>query len=78
MQTVSNPLYRALGGGQMPGPFGNMQRMMQQFQQFKNSFQGDPKQAVMNMVNSGQISQQQLNQAQQMAKQFQQMMGGMK
>lgn len=75
---MANPLYGALGGGQMPGPFGNFQRMMQQFNQFRNTFKGDPKQTVMNMVNSGQISQAQLNQAQQMARQFQQMMGGMK
>ena len=76
---MSNPLFNALGGGmQMPGPFGNFQQMMQQFQQFKSTFQGDPKQTVMNMVNSGRISQEQLNQAQQMARQFQQMMSGMK
>ena len=75
---MANPLFNALGGGQMPGPFGNMQQMMQQFNQFRQSFQGDPKQTVMNMVNSGAISQSQLNQAQQMARQFQQMMGGIK
>ena len=74
---MPNPIFNALGGGQMPGPFGNMQRMMQQFQQFRATFQGDPKETVMRMVNSGQISQDQLNQAQQMARQFQQMMGGM-
>ena len=75
---MPNPLFNALGGGQMPGPFGNFQQMMQQFNQFRQTFQGDPKQTVMNMVNSGAISQQQLNQAQQMARQFQRMMGGMK
>ena len=37
-----------------------------------------PNQTVMNMVNSGAISQSQLNQAQQMARQFQQMMGRIK
>lgn len=73
---MSNPLFNALGGGQMPGPFGNFQQMMQSFNQFRNTFKGDPKQTVMNMVNSGRISQSQLNQAQQMARQFQQMMGG--
>lgn len=75
---MANPLYTALGGGQMPGPFGNFQQMMQQFNQFRNTFRGDPKQTVMQMVNSGKISQTQLNQAQQMARQFQQMMGGMR
>ena len=57
----------------MPGPFGNMQQMVQSFKQFRQTFQGDPKQTVMNMVNSGKISQQQLNMAQQMASQFQDM-----
>lgn len=74
---MSNP-FAPMANSPMPGPFGNFQQMMQQFNQFRQTFQGDPKQTVMNMVNSGQISQTQLNQAQQMAKQFQQMMGGMK
>lgn len=75
---MANPLFQSLGGNMMPGPFGNFQRMMQQFQQFKNTFTGDPKQTVMNMVNSGKISQAQLNQAQEMARQFQQMMNKIK
>lgn len=44
--------------------------MIQQFQQFKNSFKGNPKQMVMNMLQSGQISNPQLQQAMQMAKQL--------
>lgn len=71
---MPNSLYNAYGNAPMPGPMGNMQRMMQQFNQFKNTFQGDPRQTVMNMVNSGRISQQQLNMAQQMAQQFQGML----
>lgn len=55
-------------------PMANMQQMIQQFNKFKNSFKGNPKDAVMQMVNSGQISQSQLNQAQQAAKQFMQLM----
>ena len=74
---MGNP-FTPMANAPMPGPFGNMQQMMQQFNQFRQTFQGDPKQTVMNMVNSGAISQSQLNQAQQMARQFQQMMGGMK
>ena len=74
---MSNP-FSPMANAPMPGPFGNMQQMMQSFNQFRQTFRGDPKQTVMNMVNSGQISQQQLNQAQHMARQFQQMMGGMK
>ena len=74
---MSNP-FVPMANAPMPGPFGNIQQMMQQFNQFRQTFQGDPKQTVMNMVNSGKISQEQLNTAQQMARQFQQMMGGIK
>lgn len=69
-----NPLFNALGGGQMPGMMGQVQNMMRQFQQFKQSFQGDPRAEVEKLVQSGKISQQQLNQLQQMAGQFQQLM----
>jgi len=69
-----NPLFNAMGGGnvQMPGNIGNL---MKQFQQFRQTFQGDPRQTIQQMLNSGKISQSQYNQAVQMAKQFQQMMG---
>ena len=40
---MSNPLFNALGGGKMPGAMGQFQQMMQQFQQFRANFQGDPK-----------------------------------
>lgn len=66
---MPNP-FQAFSGGNMPGPFGNMQQMIQQFNQFKNSFTGDPKQAVQNMLNSGRISQDDLNRAQEMARQL--------
>lgn len=62
-----NPLFNALGGGQMPGALGNFQQMMQQFQQFKATFQGDPEQEVRKLIASGKISQNQLNQLQQAA-----------
>lgn len=68
---MPNP-FQAFSGGNMPGPFGNMQQMIQQFNQFKNSFTGDPKQAVQNMLNSGRISQDDLNRAQEMARQLMQ------
>lgn len=55
----------------------NPMQMIQQFNQFKNSFTGDPKQAVMNLLQNGQMNQEQLNQLQAMAKQFQSLMGGM-
>lgn len=68
---MANPLYNALGGGKMPGPMGQFQQMRQQFQQFRQSFQGDPKVEVQKLLQSGKMSQQQLNQLQMMAQQFQ-------
>lgn len=68
---MPNPLFNALGGGRMPGPMGQFQQMMQQFQQFRANFQGDPKQEVQKLLQSGKMSQQQLNQLQVMAQQFQ-------
>ena len=73
---MSNPLFNALGGGM---PQGNEpMQMIQQFMQFKQNFKGDPKAEVEKMLQSGRISQQQLNQVQQMAGQFQNMLKGMK
>ncbi len=48
----------------------NPMQMIQQFNQFRNNYKGDPKQEVMRLVQSGQMSQAQLNQLQQMATQF--------
>lgn len=72
---MPNPLFNALGGGRMPGPMGQFQQMMQQFQQFRANFQGDPKQEVQKLLQSGQMSQAQLNQLQAMAQQFRSFMG---
>lgn len=73
---MSNPLFNALGGGMIQGN-GPMQ-MMQQFMQFKQNYKGNPKEEVQKMLQSGKISQQQLNQVQQMAGQFQNLLKGMK
>ena len=73
---MSNPLFNALGGG-IPQGNGPMQ-MIQQFMQFKQNFKGNPKAEVEKMLQSGKISQQQLNQVQQMAGQFQNLLKNMK
>lgn len=67
---MGNPFYAAMGGAQGQG--GPM-NMMQAFQQFKQSFQGDPKAEVEKLLTSGRINQNQLDQLQTMAKQFQSM-----
>lgn len=66
---MSNPLFNMMGGNNMQNP------MLQQFMQFKNSFKGDARQQVQQMLNSGRVSQQQYDQAVQMANQLQKMMG---
>lgn len=68
---MSNPLFQMMNGNQ----FGNMSNMVQRFNQFKKTFSGDPKQQVQNLLNSGKVSQAQYNQAVEMAKAFQNMLG---
>ena len=65
---MNNPFFGAMGGGN-----GFMQ-MVQQFQQFKANFHGDPKAEIEKLLQRGKLSQAQLNQLQQMAKQFQSLM----
>lgn len=48
-------------------------QLLQQITEFKRNYSGDPKQAVMQMLQQGQITHPQLQQAMQMAKQIQQM-----
>ena len=66
---MSNPLFNLMGGNQMQNP------MLQQLMQFKNSFKGDPRTQVQQLLNSGRVSQSQYDQAVQMANQIQKMMG---
>lgn len=67
---MSNPLFGMMHN-QMP-----MNGLLQKFQQFQRMFRGDPQQQVQQLLNSGKVSQQQYNQAVQMAQQLQKMMGG--
>ena len=69
-----NPLFNLLGGNSpmpLPGELGNIQNLMQQFNQFKSTFQGNPQQQVQGLLNSGRMSQAQFNQLQKMAQQLQ-------
>ena len=65
-----NNLFNALGNR----PTNNIQNILQQFQQFKQTFTGNPQQQVQQLLNSGKVSQQQYNQAVQMAQQLQQLL----
>ena len=65
---MSNPLFHALKGNQ-PDIMGDFQRFMQQMQGV------NPHQEINRLLQSGQISQAQLNEAQRMAQQMQGMLG---
>ena len=60
----NNPLY------QMFGPQQQSNDIFSQFNQFKNQFQGDPKAKVQELINSGQMSQQQFEALSAMAQNF--------
>lgn len=60
---------------QMNNPMSYMMNMMQQFNRFRDSFTGDPKQQVQELLNSGRMSQDQYNQLAGMANSFMQMLG---
>ena len=66
---MSNPLFQMMGQGN------GMNGFLQRFQQFQRMFQGDPRQQVQQLLNSGKVSQAQYNRAVQMAQQFQKMLG---
>ena len=69
---MGNPFFGVMGGGGRPN-------MMQQFQSFMQQMQGkDPNAIINEMVRSGRLSQEQLNQAQQQARQMQGMFEGMR
>lgn len=62
-----NPLFGMFGPKQPSNPVTNL---VTQFQNFKMGFQGDPRQRVQELLDSGQMSQEQLNQLMVMANQF--------
>lgn len=74
---MANPLFKVLGGAQ--GPQGGPANMMQAFQQFMQQNQGkNPNEMIQQMLSSGKLNQQQLNQAQQMAKNIEGPLNGLK
>jgi hypothetical protein len=63
---MSNPLFQMMVN-QLP----MNNNMLQRFQQFRQTFRRDPRQQVQQLLNSGKVSQNQSNQAVQMAQQLQ-------
>lgn len=70
---MANPLFKMLGNTNFAGN-NNMVNMIRQFNEFKRTFQGNPKEKVQELLNTGKMSQSQFNQLQEMAKQFTDMM----
>lgn len=67
-----NPFFSVMSGNRQPN-------MIQQFQQFMAQMKGkDPNAIINEMVSSGKLTQDQLNQAQQQAQQMQGMFDGMR
>ena len=64
---MNNQIFNAM---MQSTPMGNVQNLLNQYKQFRNSFQGDPQQKIQEMLNSGQITQAQVDQARNMATQF--------
>lgn len=69
---MNNSIFNLLNGGKNARPQNQMSAMLQAFNQFKQGFQGDARQEVMRLVQSGKISQQELNELQSIANQLQQ------
>lgn len=66
-----NDLYNLLGNNT---PLGNIGALMKQFQQFRQTFQGDPRQQVQQLLNSGRVTQEQYNLAVKKANELYRMM----
>ncbi len=77
---MASPLFNTFGNAPQPGnnPLANMSNFLNQFNQFRQTFNGNPQQMVQQMLNSGKMTQEQYNQAAGMARQIMQFMGGNK
>lgn len=72
---MANPLYESMMQKQQNnGPFGFINNLRMQIQQLKSTGI-DPNQKIQEMLNSGQVSQEQYNSAVQRAQQLQQLLG---
>lgn len=69
---MNNPLYKQYQQ-QNQNP---MNVFMQKFTQFRQSFSGNPQEQIQNLMNSGKVSQEQYNNAYQMAQQMMRMISG--
>lgn len=73
---MANPLFQTFGkqNAPMPGLLGQFQNMASEFKKFANNFHGDPRQKVEEMLKSGEMTQDQYNQLEAMARQLQKLL----
>ncbi len=72
---LNSQLFNMFGNKQQQANNGLL-NIVNQFNQFKQNFSGDPRQRVQQLLDSGQMSQQQFNQLSQAANQLRQMLNG--
>lgn len=72
---MGNPLFNMLGGGMPQNP---MNKMIQDYKKFRQEMQGkNPREEINEMLQSGKLNQNQLNQIQQKAQQMQGLFKGL-
>ena len=69
---MPNPLYNSMANQNNP-----FMQIMQEAQNLKNTFKGNPREEVQRLLNSGELSQADFNKYSQIAQQVMQMMGKM-
>ena len=69
---AQNPIYNLLQGNLRQNP---QNGFWGKLETFKRQLKGDPREQIQQMLNSGQVSQEQYNRAVQMANQLMQMFG---
>ena len=69
---MPNPIYNSMANQNNP-----VMQIMQEAQNLKNTFKGNPREEVQKLLNSGKMSQADFNRYSQIAQQVMQMMGKM-
>lgn len=73
---VPNPIFQAFGAPPAAANDGGFGQLIAQIRQLKQTFRGNPRDEVQKLLSSGRMTQEQLNQYQQMAQQIMQIMKG--
>ena len=72
---MANPLYGIGKDRPQYGPLSNISNILSRYNQFRSSFSGDPRAKVDELLRTGQMSQEQLDQLIPLAQQLQNLFG---